>query len=213
MAVLHPPRRRQSRRRTREPGNTCNTSAACWSQSTGRLLAQLVLPVRVARCRQLSDLCNDHVDVTVVELVPARRRPAVASGAAAAEREAPDCFQMFTRVVEIDDVHRRGEAGLGQIPNPGRTIAEDNRRGGALESPSGRLGGYPHGELLRGLDGPHVGGRGRVTKRPAFRTEGGLREDTAELRLAVLAVPSAALPARPCLSFGTAGTPVPSIAI
>src|SRR5664280_2361253 len=77
------------------------------------------------------------------------------------------------------------------------------------------LGVHQRGELFDGGEGGQVGGGAGVAHGSAVGVQAGLGEQAGEFGLAGVgrARPAAALPARPAVSAGTIGTPVPSTAM
>ena len=171
-------------------------------------LAQLVLDSGIAR-RQLCDGGGGGLDLSIVELVTAGRYPCFGVFAGGAKDEFADVGQMLTRVIEIDNVNCGGEVLLSQVQDPERGGAEDNHLGSTVEPPPHCLGADAWTELPHRLDRAHIGGRLRIADGSSVIVAGRLSEHTRELGFPFL---SDSLPERPWVCFGTAGTPVASMA-
>jgi len=100
-------------------------------------------------------------------------------------------------MIQIHDLNRAWKVGVGQIPDPGGSVAEDDPDGGPLPASAPGLGVDSEAKLFGGFDGSHVGGGVRVADRPALLVHGGLRKNAAQF---ALACPGA-------LSFDSAGSP------
>ena len=86
-------------------------------------------------------------------------------------------------MIQVDDLNRTGEMFFGDVPDPFRTIADDNF---LLCAAPTALPGFDIkslAELLRTFDGSGVGCRIEIANRKAFFVPASLREHTAELGL------------------------------
>ena len=129
--------------------------------------------------------------------------------------------QMLLGVVDVDDLDGVGKLLVGQVPDPGGAVAEDDLSGGGDEAAPLRLamGALGEGGRLRvGVAAGRALDGGVVADRPRVATKAGPRPSrpsavhaVASLTSRVLAEPSGCLPRAPGdpRSGGT-GTPVPS---
>ena len=122
-------------------------------------------------------------------------------------------------VIQINDLNRLGELFGSHVPDPGGPVAHNHLTLGQPKAPALGLTAYPPGERRQvgiGVSGGgtfdrrRVADRARVAPRPALRVEGFRRPERDQLDLA-RPDPSGCLPARPSVSPGRTGTPVPSM--
>src|SRR5712671_2686068 len=91
---------------------------------------------------------------------------------------------MLPRMVEIDNLNSAGEMLLGEVPNPGSAIAENDFR---FRSVPASIAGFPINaapKWLRRFDRCGVGGGALVSYGPAVVIRSSLCEDASQLDLA-----------------------------
>src|ERR1035438_10315893 len=118
--------------------------------------------------------------------------------------------EVLSGVIKIDDLNRAGEVLLGNIPDPFRSIADDDLLFGAVPTALAGFQIEAQPKLLRRFNRANVGSRAGVAEGKAFLIPSGLRKHASQLGLPGGAGCPSVLPARPSVSFFTTGTPVPS---
>lgn len=93
-------------------------------------------------------------------------------------------MQVFAGVVEVHDLGGFGQDAGGEVPDPVRSIAEDDELADVVAAPAEGFGVYQGGELIGWGEGAQVAGRVGVAHRPAFGVYAGLGEQAGEFDLA-----------------------------
>ena len=101
--------------------------------------------------------------------------------------------QVFAGVVDVHDRGGFGQDRGGEVPDPGRAVAEDDELADVVGAAAAGFGVHQGGELVGGGEAAQVAGRVRVAHRPALVVDGGLGEQAGEFDLAGAGAPVAAL--------------------
>ena len=92
--------------------------------------------------------------------------------------------QVLPGMIEIDNLHSARKVLIGEIPDPDRTVANDDFGGGPFPAPAPRFGVEAVAEFVGGFDSAHIGSGIRVADGPSIFVHGGLREYDSEFALA-----------------------------
>ena len=92
--------------------------------------------------------------------------------------------QVFAGVVDVDDRGGFGHDRGGQLPDPGRAVAEHDELADVVGAAAAGFGVHQGGELLGGGEAAQVAGGVGVAHRPALLVEAGLGEQAGEFDLA-----------------------------
>ena len=95
-----------------------------------------------------------------------------------------EVVQVFAGVVEVHDGGGLGQDRGGQVPNPGRAVAEHDQLADVVGAAAAGLGVHQGGEFGGGGEAGQVAGGVRVAHRPARLVEPGLGEQGGEFDLA-----------------------------
>src|SRR6516225_12092570 len=91
---------------------------------------------------------------------------------------------MLAGVVEIDDLHRAGEVFVGEIPDPLRSVADDDLLFSAAPASLPGFHIKPFAKLLGGLDGTDVSRGVRIANGEAFLVPSSLGEHATQFGFA-----------------------------
>ena len=87
------------------------------------------------RCRQVSQCSDQLLDLALIELALEFAGPASALSLVASKQFGAQLPHMLAGVIEVDDLNRVGEILLGEIPDPSRSVANNDLFLGAAPAP------------------------------------------------------------------------------
>jgi len=160
---------------------------------------------------------DDRFDVAGVQVSQPVGEPLV--GVGDDERDGGgQVVQVFAGVPDVHDLGRGGQELAGQVPDPGRAVAQDDELADVVAAAVAGLGGDQGPELVGGGEGGEVAGRAGIADGVSVSSSSVWVNRQASLTSWVRARPSSGRFGRPVLagrssvSAGVIGTPVPSIA-
>jgi hypothetical protein len=107
-------------------------------------------------------------------------------------------------VIEVQDFHRGGEVQPAQLPNPRRSVADEDDFPCASHAPALGFGAHSQAKGFGGLETADIGRGGKITFRAALLIAAGLGEDGAQFDRFQVAhpLPGKILPHRPQEGLG-----------
>ena len=137
--------------------------------------ADLLLHMAI-RCGKSTELGHQGFDPASIELALESPNPRFALRRVRRIKLGGQFPEMLTRVIEIDDLRGSGEVLIGEVPDPGSSVAEHHFPLGSTPASLPDLMVETYSEFLRRLDGSSVGCGSFVTNRTTFFVYAGLRE-------------------------------------
>ena len=132
---------------------------------------------------------DEGFDVAGVEVGQAGGQPVGVGVAECAGELGGEVVQVFAGVVEVHDGGGLGQDRGGQVPDPGRAVAQDDELADVIGAAAAGLGVHQGGELGGGGEAGQVAGGVRVTHRSPGVVDAGLGEQGGEFDLAGAGAP------------------------
>ena len=126
---------------------------------------------------------DEGFDVAGVEVGQAGGQPVGVCVAEDAGEVRGEVMQVFAGVVEVHDGGGLGQDRGGQVPDPGRPVAEDDELADVIGAAAAGFGVYLGGEFGGGGEAGQIAGGVRVAHRPAVGVNPGLGEQAGQFDL------------------------------